>query len=151
MLNTPAASAINYGVLVHRILSSIEDVSEISRAVEEVFFEGLINEEEKASLEKEISEVLAIEEIRHFFSRDKDEYRVMSERELILPSGEMLRPDRVLLKDKHAIIIDFKTGKENKSHEKQVNQYADILKQMNYSPIEKYLVYLSERRVKSVV
>jgi ATP-dependent helicase/nuclease subunit A len=144
MLNLPAAKAINYGVLVHRVLSSIGDVKDINRVVQQLFFEGLLTTEEKEHLEKELSEVLAVEEIAAFFSGD---YTVMSEREIILPSGEMLRPDRVLVKDTKAIVIDFKSGKQNKSHEAQVNRYAEVLQQMGYTFVKKYLVYLAERKV----
>jgi ATP-dependent helicase/nuclease subunit A len=147
MLDTPAAKAINYGVLVHRVLSTIAKTEDVHHAVEQLFFEGLINEEEKVRLEKEISAVLSVKEIAEFFA---PHYKVMSEREIILPTGEMLRPDRVLIKDKAAIVIDFKTGKENKSHEKQLLRYADVLLQMGYEPVTKYLVYLSEQRVKQV-
>ena len=147
MLDTPAAKAINYGVLVHRVLSSIKDVEDVQKVIAKLHFEGLINEEEKTRLEKEISEVLSKKEVAEFFS---DGYKVMSEREIILPAGEMLRPDRVLIKDKAATVIDFKTGKENKAHEKQLLRYADVLLQMGYEPVTKYLVYLSEAKVKQV-
>src|SRR5205823_2193500 len=136
------------GVLVHRVLSSITNVTDITHAVQKLFFEGLVTTEEKDHLEKELSEVLSVKEIADFFS---DKYQVMSEREIILPTGELLRPDRVLLKDNSAIVIDFKTGKENKAHEVQVNRYADVLKEMGYRSIEKYLVYLSERKVMKIV
>ncbi len=147
MLDTPATKAINYGVLVHRVLSSIKSVDDVQHVVGQLHFEGLINEEEKTRLEKEISQVLSVKEIGEFFSSD---WKVMSEREIILPTGEMLRPDRVLIKDKAAIVIDFKTGKENKAHDKQLLRYADVLLQMGYEPVTKYLVYLSESRVKQV-
>jgi ATP-dependent helicase/nuclease subunit A len=147
MLDTPAAKAINYGVLVHRVLSTIKGIEDVQHAVEQLYFEGLVNEEEKQHLEKEISQVLSKKEIAEFFS---SEYKVMSEREIILPSGEMLRPDRVLIKDNAAIVIDFKTGKENKSHEKQLIRYADVLLQMGYEPVTRYLVYLSDSKVKQV-
>jgi CRISPR/Cas system-associated exonuclease Cas4 (RecB family) len=91
--------------------------------------------------------VLSVKDIAEFFS---GEWQVMCEREIILPTGELLRPDRVLINDGHAIVIDFKTGKENKSHEVQLKRYAEVLEQMNYNPVEKYLVYLSERRVKKL-
>jgi ATP-dependent helicase/nuclease subunit A len=144
MLNLPAAKAINYGVLVHRVLSSIRDVNDIHRIVQQFFFQGLITSEEKDHLEKELSEVLSVAEIAEFFRSD---YTAISEREIILPSGEMLRPDRVLILNEKAIVIDFKSGKQNKSHEVQVNRYAEVLQQMGYTSVEKYLVYLSERKV----
>ena len=82
--------------------------------------------------------------MNYFFS---SEWIVKSEREIILPDGEILRPDRVLLKDNKAIVIDFKTGKKLPSHAKQVNRYAEVLSAMNYVDIEKYLVYVNDKKV----
>ena len=77
-------------------------------------------------------------------------YFSKTEKEIILPNGEVLRPDRVLIEDKKAIIVDFKTGKYQKKHETQVLQYADVLKSMGYSPVHSKLVYLKDRSVLNV-
>ena len=133
--------------MVHQVLAEINSIDEVDDSISKIVFKGLIGENEKKLLEKEIKEVLAIPEIKKYFDK---EYVSLSEREFILPGGEILRPDRVVFKDKEATVIDFKTGKREKKHEEQVQKYADILRTMNYSPVKASLVYLRERMVVEV-
>ena len=144
MLDSPLKQAINYGVLAHRTLSAIQKKEDVSRVVEEFHAEGILNEAEKQKLLREIYSLLENHEIASFFS---DEYKVMNEHEMILPGGEILRPDRVLLKNNKAIVIDFKTGREHPGHHQQISNYAEALSKMNFDAVEKYLVYIGEKRI----
>ncbi len=147
LIQSPKNSKINYGILVHKILSEINSEVDIEKTISKYYFEGLFSEDEKKNLEQEIHLLLAIPEVKYFFS---SEWSVKSEREIILPDREILRPDRVLTKGNKAIVIDFKTGKELPSHIKQISRYAEILSSMNYTEVEKYLVYVNEKMVKKV-
>ena len=62
-------------------------------------------------------------------------------------NGEFFRPDRVVIIEKDAIIIDYKTGEEIPKHKQQIIQYADLLMQMGYTVKGKLLVYIEESRV----
>ena len=144
ILDNSVKRAINYGVLVHRVMSSIKHVSDADRVVEKFHADGIITLEEKEKLHHEIGLLLEVKEIAAFFS---SEYTILNEHEILMPDGETLRPDRVLLKNGKAIIIDFKTGKEHPSHQKQINTYSTALSKMNFSEIEKYLIYIAEKRI----
>jgi len=144
IMSSTVKRAINYGVLVHRVMSSIEKAGDADRAVEKLHSEGIITGTEKQKLLDEINLLMEVKEIAAFFSEG---YKVMNEQEIILPGGEMLRPDRVLIKDNKAIVIDFKTGKEHPSHSKQVTGYAEALEKMKFESIEKYLIYIGEKRI----
>ena len=135
-------SKINYGILVHAVLAGIQNVDEVEIAIDKIVFDGLIGIEEKNQLKKEIKEVLEVSEIKRFFDKD---FSVKAERELILPDGNVLRPDRVIVKDNIATVIDFKTGRREKKHEEQIGKYVDILRNMNYKKVEGKIVYLAER------
>ena len=91
--------------------------------------------------------MLAIPEIKKYFD---ETYTVHAERKLILPGGEILRPDRVITKDNCATVIDFKTGKRDNKHDKQIKQYADVLRKMNYKNVDSVLIYIAERAVVAV-
>jgi ATP-dependent exoDNAse (exonuclease V) beta subunit len=125
-------------------MSSIQQVADAERVVEKFHSEGIITGEEKEKLHHEIRLLLEVKEIAAFFSA---EYTVLNEHEILLPDGETLRPDRVLLKDGKAIVIDFKTGKEHSSHQNQINTYASAVSKMNFLEIEKYLIYIAEKRI----
>ncbi|MCX6291464.1 MAG: PD-(D/E)XK nuclease family protein, partial [Bacteroidetes bacterium] len=146
-IQSSGSSKTDYGILVHKILSEINSEDEIEKNIAKYYFEGLISEEEKIKLQEEISGLLLVPEIRELFS---NEMEVKSEREIILPGGEIIRPDRVLVRDGHAIVIDFKTGKELPSHAAQVTRYADVLLSMNYRSVKKYLLYVNDKKIKAV-
>jgi ATP-dependent exoDNAse (exonuclease V) beta subunit len=147
MFEDKQMTKVNYGILVHSVLAAIQRTTEIDSVIDKIVFEGLIGDEEKKHLKKEINEVLANPDISRFF---EDGFTVRAERELILPNGEVLRPDRVIIKDEIATVIDFKTGRREKKHEDQLRQYAGILGLMNYKSVNAHLIYLSERIVLEV-
>jgi ATP-dependent helicase/nuclease subunit A len=144
IMNNTVKRAINYGVLVHRVMSSIKKATDANHVVEKFHADGIITADEKQTLMDEIRLLLEVKEIAAFFH---DDYKVMNEHEIILPDGETMRPDRVLIKDNKAIIIDFKTGKEHASHSRQVTAYAEALQKMKFMDIEKYLIYIGEKRI----
>jgi RecB family exonuclease len=73
-----------------------------------------------------------------------------NETELMLPDGKIMRPDRLVLKGTKAIVVDYKTGDEDPSHEKQVKAYGAVLNQMGYTETEMYLFYPMLEITKSV-
>ena len=53
-----------------------------------------------------------------------------------------LRPDRVMVRDGKAVVLDFKFGKHNhEKYSRQVEKYMDLLRQMDYTDVEGYLWY----------
>jgi len=52
--------------------------------------------------------------------------------------------------DERAVVVDFKTGTERTSHDKQVKAYRDALEQMGYAPVEGYLLYTNNMMLKQV-
>lgn len=133
---------LNYGILIHQILANIQTVDESEDIIDSLYHKGIIEEKEKQELRHRIEDLFKIQEVVQWFS---NEWKAKIEREITLPSGEILRPDRVLIKDKKAVVIDFKTGKVEDKHQHQVNKYAQELSKMGYSPIEKYILYTSDK------
>jgi ATP-dependent helicase/nuclease subunit A len=147
MIEKKDMSKVNYGILIHAILAEVKVTTEFKHLAEKFVFDGLITENQKSTLLEEVNDVLRTSEIAELFS---DKYQVKAEKEIIMPSGEVLRPDRVIIKENEAIVIDFKSGQPHKKHENQVTQYADILRKMGYQPVSSKLVYLTSRTVLSV-
>lgn len=87
------------------------------------------------------------EKIAGWFSREWD---VRTEVPIIVSDGEEYRIDRLLLKERKAIVVDFKTGTRKKSDEKQVADYMEVLRRMNFTEVEGYLLYLSENAIAEV-
>ena len=99
-----------------------------------------IEEEHRTELEKQLRSILFNPSLAEYFSQD---WVTMNELEIILPEGKVLRPDRVLLQDNRAIVIDFKTGLRSPKHLSQIAAYSQTLKLMGYE-VEKAVIYYTE-------
>ena len=138
---------INYGIHMHAVLSRMKYADELESSLDEIIFEGLITETERPLLKGQLLELLNIPEIGSWFSRN---WKVETEIPILLPDGGENRLDRLIHQDRKAIIIDFKTGERKKGDNHQVLEYMDILRQMNFTEVDGYLLYLRDRSVVEV-
>lgn len=138
---------INSGIHLHTILSRINYAHELGDAMEQLIREGLITQEEKTELQGQLETLFNIPQIAGWFS---SEWEVRTEIPILSPDGSENRIDRLLIKGKKAIVVDFKTGEPLKSDQAQVLTYIDILRKMNFIDVEGYLLYIKHREVVSV-
>ncbi|MBL6448677.1 UvrD-helicase domain-containing protein [Fulvivirga sp. 29W222] len=141
-----ARTKINYGILIHRLLSKITVREDRDRAITALYYEEGLNDEQKLQIEHLIDELLANEQAGAWFSGD---WKVYNEMPILTPSEEF-RPDRVLLKDNKAIIIDYKTGLPKAADRKQMQLYKQLLSDMGYDHVQSYLWYLGDNKVEEV-
>ncbi len=134
----------DYGVMVHTALARIKTLTDIEKAVNGMLAEGLVNTEEGLHLHETLKKIIALPKLVPFFQND---LIIKNEMEVIDMNGEMFRPDRVVITNKSAVIIDYKTGAESPKHKKQIIQYGDLLSQMGYTVTEKLLVYIEGEKV----
>ena len=64
--------------------------------------------------------------------------------------GRVLRPDRVMLKDNSAILVDYKTGGENELHKTQLKDYSESLLNTGINKVESYLYYINRMKLVKV-
>lgn len=138
---------INFGIHMHAVLSRVKHADEIDKTLDEIVAEGLLTAKEKLPIRNRIEDLLSIPEVADWFSR---EWTVLTEIPILLPDGPEHRVDRLLYRDKKAIVIDYKTGVPKRADENQVLEYMDIMRRMNFIEVKGYLLYLSENRVAEV-
>lgn len=131
--------AIEKGNLIHYILSKINYQHDLEFAFEECITEGILTPLQEKEIKPIISQLIFHSEASEYY---KNEYLVYNEKEIVSPNGSILIPDRIVLKDLEAIIIDYKTGQPSKKHEDQINNYAFALINMDYKVNKKILIYL---------
>ena len=129
---------VQYGIHLHAVLSRIKYSDESDEAIQHLIFEGLITKDEKPIIEKLLMELLSNAIIASWFARDWD---IRTEVPILLPGGSESRIDRLLLKEGKTIVVDFKTGEPKSDDVKQVKEYMEIVKKMDYVNVEGYLVY----------
>lgn len=133
--------AMSYGKLVHRMLSEIRQLKDIEPTVLALLDEGVCSLEQVDELKKLASAVLQNPELQPLY---EDSNRIYSERDLLLPDGSVIRPDRVVDLTDELIAIDYKTGAPDDAHVKQLSNYIYWLGQLHQKPCRGKLVYLHD-------
>jgi hypothetical protein len=137
---------INYGKLMHEVFEGINTTADISLAVRKLVIEGKLPEEESGEIEKRIRVLINTPVVSGWFMAGNE---VMNEAGILLSSGDMRRPDRVIFKDGKTIIIDFKFGEESDRHIEQVDLYRRLIIEMGYKNTEAYVWYVDKNKIVS--
>lgn len=148
--NGKKLSATAYGTLIHYIFSKITTIDDVEKAVEDTIMEG-IEVENKEILIADIKKKLYIDEFKGWFTPG---LKLMNERTIAFYQENKFmtkRPDRVIVDGKSAIIIDYKTGVENKSHHTQLIEYTNLLKEAGFDDVSAFLWYLNTDKKVQVV
>lgn len=137
----------NRGKILHEALSLIKYQGDAEKAIQQLKMKGIMTGNDEDAMVSELAEIFKMKEVSKWFS---NEYEIKNETEIILNGEETYKPDRVLLKENKAIVIDYKTGKHSKKHGEQVEKYSELLKNMGYTVEEKYLFYITEKKIVKV-
>jgi ATP-dependent exoDNAse (exonuclease V) beta subunit len=113
-----------HGSSIHAILADIKTTTDIEKTVTRYVNKGVISIEESKELLIQLQYLFANPAINFLFN-DVDE--VKNETSILLPSGEVFQPDRVVIKQQTVYVIDYKTGEENSKHKKQIANYIAII------------------------
>lgn len=133
-------AAVEKGKLWHLILASIYTKAEVLPAVEKAIGEGLLEEKERENTLQALTKIVEHKSLQPFFSPD---WEILNERSLMV-KGQIYRPDRVVIKDRKAVVIDYKTGEKKPAYETQMLGYVNALIEMNYKVEAALLVYLKD-------
>jgi ATP-dependent exoDNAse (exonuclease V) beta subunit len=150
--STPDTNEVNkrkFGELVHLALSRITFADEVEVVLNQLVINEIAVAAEYDKLREIIIKVVSNPSVKKFFRRNNG-FEIKAEAELLTVNDKVFRPDRVMLKDNKAVIIEFKTGKEDDSHIKQIENYSDILCLLGYEVTEKYIVYPEENIVRII-
>ena len=140
---TGMASQREVGILMHSILCEASDLKDIEQRISQAHINGNITAEQAEALTQNIEREFGKDCVKNWFSGTWEHIR--NEQDIIC--SEIVgtrRPDRVMTKGRHAVIVDYKFGAEKtRSHRRQIAEYMQLLRKMGYTEIEGYLWYLS--------
>ena len=147
--DTKQEEAIEKGNLIHNIMSLVETPKDIDSALLNYINKGFITTEQSTILKEKITNIVNHKLLAKYYNTD---FKIYNERDIITANGFVLRPDRVVINQNlEAVIIDYKTGKEDKKHKQQLQLYQDALETMNLKVSKKLLVYINDTiRVEAV-
>ncbi len=134
------------GILLHQILSEIIHYEDTSGVLDRYERSMQITNEDRKRYENLIMNLWRDDSIKAWFNGEGE---VKTEVVVLPRDGEVKRMDRVILNEKKATVIDFKTGRSKFQDNKQLDEYINLLKEMGYET-EGYLLYLGSGDVVSI-
>lgn len=138
---SPQEKAIETGNLLHDLMKEIYYTEDVEKVLDAAIRKGEILESEKTFYQNHINNIINHPDLNKYFSKD---YQIFTEKE-ILANHTFLRPDRLCVSGQQVTIVDYKTGKPDKSHHDQINEYGMVLEEMGYSVHKKLLVYIRKQ------
>jgi len=142
MWNSKQQKSIEYGNLIHSILSLINSEKDLNKTIDYCINNGTITPNKKAEIENTIQSVIQDHRLKEFYNSN---YKIINERSIIRKGKPLAKPDKVVLKSNNqALILDYKTGEKSEKHQIQIQNYAEALQEMNIEVIQKTLVYINQ-------
>lgn len=144
---------IQRGRLLHTLFSAIHTERDIDEALTKLVFEGVIgSKEQENELREWTHRALSLPQVKDWYAGS---WQIFNECNIIWMENDSLhsrRPDRVMMRNKEIVIVDFKFGKPRKSYITQVQEYMKLIRRMGYDTyqINGFLWYVDEERIDSV-
>ncbi|NOY36425.1 MAG: UvrD-helicase domain-containing protein [Chlorobi bacterium] len=138
---TGQTEKIDRGNLFHELLAGIYTSADIEPVVRRTVREGMIPVNEEQQYVERLRKIIRDPEAAGWFSGT---WEVLNEMPLIRPDGAFLRPDRVMVRDKEVVVVDYKFGeKEEPGYRSQVKRYMKSLSGMGYVPVTGVIWYVT--------
>ena len=143
MWGTHQQEAIEYGNVVHEILSFVKTKRDVDLAIIKAIESGLITVNQKDVVYKTIQEIVNHDELSSFFAEGNE---VLNEQTIIQKQGKTIKPDRMVLTNKKEFfLLDYKTGTHNPEYQLQLENYQNAIELMGYKVVKKSLIYIGEQ------
>ena len=139
--NAEVEKAQEYGQWVHELLSQVYYREDVETVIKDVEKRGELDTASLSVVSELIKQLVDHPVIGKYYT---PEYEIRNERDILTSNGVVLRPDRIMIKDGRAHIIDYKTGEERNAYNEQLYTYAAVLEEMGFDAGEKILIYLSD-------
>lgn len=142
MWNTSQQKAIEYGNILHEILSFIKTKNDVDLALTKAIENGLIIDFQRDEIEKTLLEIMNHPDLTDYFL---PENKILNEKTIIQKEGTLIKPDRMVLTPTGEVyLLDYKTGSHQPKYTQQVENYQNAIEKMNYKVVKKALVYIGE-------
>lgn len=136
---------MEHGNLMHQIFSLIERKEDVENAIDSTIQNGNIRMEERQKYIDKFNELITKSEVKEWFSK---KYTIKNEASILLRNGRSKRPDRIMLKDSEAIVVDYKFAhEEDLQYHMQVKTYIELLQELGYKKVSGYLWYVFQDKV----
>lgn len=148
--NKPDVTAKRRGTYIHMVLQNIRTADEAKEQIRRLYLRGdidpsVIAEDEMSAV---IMRLLSMPEVSPWFASG---LTVLNELTLMDNDGRQQRPDRIVIdSQRHVSVIDYKTGSSHNGYAQQVKRYMELLRQMGYTDVSGYLLFLKDEKIVQV-
>ncbi|HBS54058.1 MAG TPA: ATP-dependent helicase [Flavobacterium sp.] len=143
MWGTQQQEAIEYGNVIHEILSFINIKNDVDLAITKALENGLITPTQKEVVFQTILQIVEHPALINHFAPGN---RVLNEQTIIQKEGKIIKPDRMAITpDQKVYLLDYKTGVANSKYIEQLNDYQNAIEEMGYIVVEKVIVYIGAK------
>ena len=132
-------SFISKGNITHKILENIYTLKDIDTAINIATETGIISHNEAPIIKQNIISIVNHKDLSVFYEPNS---LIFNEKTILNPLSENAKPDKIVIKDNNAYILDYKTGEKKEKYKQQLLSYENLLKKMNYEVKKKTLVYI---------
>ncbi|WP_299883383.1 exodeoxyribonuclease V subunit beta [uncultured Lacinutrix sp.] len=140
--DTNQEQAIEKGNLLHDIMEHIKTENDVDFAINDFITSGVINNEQADALRVSILQIINHPDLKKYYSESNTVY---NERDIISKTGKIYRPDRLIINNENeVVIIDYKTGLHNPKYQHQLQDYHDVLEEMEFKVSKKILIYINK-------
>jgi ATP-dependent exoDNAse (exonuclease V) beta subunit len=140
MWGTHQLDAIEFGNVIHEILSFINNKKDVDLAINKAIEDGLITIAQKGLVIDAIFKIVNHKDLVDYFA---EENAVFNEKTIIQKEKRTIKPDRLVInKSKGAFLLDYKTGLPNSKYKYQLENYQAGIEKMGFKVLKKALVYI---------
>ncbi len=139
MWGTLQQEAIEFGNVIHEVMSFVGTRDDVAKAVENGKSIGLFNSAQEEIVRETVRGIVSHDELAAFFDPGNT---VLNEQAIIRPNLPNVKPDRmVLTKDNQVLLLDYKTGAHKDAYVDQLASYEEAIRGMGLRVGKKVLVY----------
>lgn len=150
----------NFGILMHKAFQEADTMEEIQLAIKNMRDDALLSDADAGVLQRMVEQSFENPVVREWF--DGSWERIRNENTIIRPIDDLggasdddltKRPDRVMLKGKRAVVVDYKFGRregKDAGYRRQIRKYLDLIHRMGYTECEGYLWYVKQGEIEKV-
>nr|MBP6460717.1 PD-(D/E)XK nuclease family protein [Crocinitomicaceae bacterium] len=143
MWGTHQQEAIEYGNVIHEILSFVKTKNDVELSITKALENGLIQFSQRDIVLQTILSIVEHESLSNHFAEGN---QVLNEQTIIQKEGRSIKPDRMVIDSNNKVfLLDYKTGASNPKYKMQLENYQKAIEDMGYEVVEKVLIYIAKQ------
>jgi ATP-dependent exoDNAse (exonuclease V) beta subunit len=134
MWGTHQLEAIEFGNVIHEILSFVQTKKDVDLAINKAIENGLITIIQKEVVTDAILKIVNHKDLEDYFAETN---AVFNEKTIIQKENGTIKPDRLVInKSKEAYLLDYKTGLPNPKYKYQLENYQTAIEKMGFKVLK---------------